>query len=389
MIKWIYRGTARPPIFEKKFSYMTKYIWELEDWPNFYWDASQIIAPLADARFKQGIFLGKMASLNFDIKLNQQLDAMTMEAIETSAIEGEFLHPESVKSSVARRLGLSEYGSRPTESRIEGLLDILFDATHNYKTDLTSERIFAWHAALFPTGYSGSQKIEVGKWRSDEYGRMEVISGAYGKIKVHYVAPSADRVPMEMDRFLAWFNDRTIEIDGLIRAFMAHFWFISIHGMADGNGRIARAITDLAMSQAESVGQSFYSISTQIEKNKEEYYNILEITQRGSLDITEYLKWFVRCYTHTIDHAETLIGKSVTRANFWDKHAAIIKNLSSDQKKILNLLLEDFKGFISINKWTKLCKCSKDQAKTQIDDLVDKHMLTQNHGKKPTYHLNV
>lgn len=363
-----------------------RYIWQRPAWPRFTWDAARLMPLLADARFRQGRFLGAMAGVGFELRLQSELLATVDDVVKTSAIEGEILSPASVRSSIARRLGLPEGGLLPADQKVDGVVEMILDATRRFEGPLTMKRLFGWHAGLFPTGYAGIHPIDVGRWRRDREGPMQVVSGAYGRMRVHYEAPPAVRLPAEMKAFLAWFNAKHPELDGLCRAALAHLHFVSIHPFDDGNGRIARAIADLAVAQTERTGQRFYSMSSQIERDKATYYEILERTQKGDLDVTEWLVWFARCYVRAIEAAETDSGRVIRRAKFWQAHAGA-PPFTPRQQKVLAKLLEGFEGTITTAKWVSMCRCSPDTAQRDIADLVERGILRRNpgSGRKTSY----
>nr|WP_281721245.1 Fic family protein [Nitrosomonas nitrosa] len=362
------------------------FIWQQRDWPKFRWDAQTLLTPLAEARHRQGQLLGVMRRLGFDLKREAELHAATEEAIKTSAIEGEIFDLASVRSSVARRLGLPDGGLAPADSKVEGTVEMTLDATRNYNAPLTAKRLFGWHAALFPTGYSGMHRIRVGGWRTDAAGPMQVVSGAIGRAKVHYEAPPATRLPGEMKQFLAWFAESS-DLESLLRAGTAHLWFVTIHPFDDGNGRIARAIADLALAQMEATGQRFYSMSSQIQRERKTYYDILEGTQRGSLDITSWLMWFTHCFTRAIEHAEKESQEVFRKAEFWQRFAK--ESLSERQKTVINRFLSGFEGVLTAKKWAALAKCSVDTAQRDINDLVSRGLLVRNPGgsKRTSYSI--
>jgi len=273
---------------------MTSFIYELSGWPEFHWDDRRVIGPLADVRHCQGKLLGRMGGLGFNLRAEADLKALTAEVVKSSAIEGERLDTEEVRSSIARRLGMDVAGKKTPGRRVEEIVGMMLDATRGYSKPLTAERLFAWHASLFPTGYSGMHKIRVGQWRSEEIGAMQVVSGPIGRERVHFVAPAASRLEQEMERFLSWFADGG-KIDPVLKAGVAHLWFVTIHPFEDGNGRIARAITEMALARAEGTGQRFYSMSTRIEAERAAYYHALERSQRGTLNIIHWLEWFLEC----------------------------------------------------------------------------------------------
>ncbi len=353
------------------------YVWQRSDWPGFHWDDAALGVVVAEARFRQGKFLGLMEAAGFDTRLQAELEATSEDVIKTSAIEGEVLNPASVRSSIARRLGIPDGGLAPTDRKIEGIVDMLLDATKRFDSALTQERIFGWHAGLFPTGYSGISKIDVGQWRTDREGAMQVVSNVYSpKPKIHYEAPPAARVSQEMAQFLEWFNS-SVDMDGLTRAGLAHLWFVTIHPLDDGNGRVGRAVADLAVAQMERTGQRFYSMSSQIEREKRAYYDILERTQKGDLDITEWLTWFTGCYQRAIEAVSNLTANVVNKAKFW-RYMAAHPALSERQKKVLDKLLDGFEGNITTDKWRNMCKCSADTAQRDIADLVQRGLLAKN-----------
>ncbi|MGH7090564.1 MAG: Fic family protein [Stellaceae bacterium] len=355
------------------------YIWQRDDWPGFRWDDARLLSLLAAARFRQGSLLGTMRTLGFDLRLQSELEATADDVVQTSAIEGELLDPVSVRSSIARRLGLPEGGLAPADRTVEGAVDMILDAVRKFDAPLGDERIFAWHAGLFPTGYSGIHRIDVGAWRQDKEGPMQVVSGAYGRQRVHYEAPPTVRVPAEMKTFMAWFNGGSANLDGLLRAGLAHLWFVTIHPLDDGNGRIARAIADLAIAQTERIGHRFYSMSSQIQRDRAAYYEILEATQRADLDVTEWLIWFAESYARAIDAAEALSRKVIAKAKFWQAQAAE-PPFSERQQKVLNRLLDGFDGNMTARKWSSLCGCSMDTAQRDMADLVRRRLLARNPG---------
>ena len=353
------------------------YIWQTDDWPMFRWDAEVLLSPLAEARHKQGRLLGQMKRLGFDLQRQAELQATVEDVIRTSEIEGEKLDLAGVRSSVARRLGLPDAGLAPSDRKVDGLVEMMLDAMHNHARPLTAERLFAWNAALLPTGYSGLRKITVGAWRTDKDGPMQVVSGPLGRQKVHYEAPPAKRLKAEMKRFLAWFNDPP-PLDGLLRSGIAHLWFVTIHPFDDGNGRMARAIADLALAQMEGAGQRFYSVSAQIQRERSRYYEVLEHTQKRTIDITEWLTWFVACFGSAIDAAEEKSRAVLNKAEFRRRFAE--EPLSARQKTILNRFMDGFEGNLTARKWAALGKCSVDTASRDINDLLARRLLVRNHG---------
>ncbi len=361
-------------------------IWEQPDWPTWRWDNGRLIEPLGDARLKQGRLLGRMAQLGFDLRLEAQLDALTEDVIKSSEIEGEIVERDSVRSSLARRLGVPEAAVAPSDRRAEGVVEMLLDATQSYDAPLRRERLFAWQAALFPTGYSGLQQIRTGAWRDDADGPIEVVSGAIGHQTVHYQALSADRIEVEMTQFLAWFERRK-EPEGLIRAGLAHLWFVTIRPFEDGNGRLARAIADKALAQSESSGQRFYSMSGQIRKERAAYYDILERTQKASLDVTDWLAWFLGCFARAIDGAEETCAHVLRKADFWQRYAN--ESFTERQKKVLNRYLDGWDGKLTVKKWAALAGCSIPSAQRDVNDLLARGVLRRNPGgsKNTSYDL--
>lgn len=353
------------------------YIWAEESWPEFRWNAEALLGPMAEARHRQGRLLGMMGQLGFDLQLEAELKATVEDIIKTSAIEGEQIDPVSVRSSLARRLGLPDAGLTTPDRKIDGLVEMVLDATRNHAIPLTAERLFGWHAALFPTGYSGLHRIDVGSWRSDRDGPMQVVSGPLDRPRVHYQAPPADRLAPEMDRFLAWFNAQP-SLDGLLRSGIAHLWFVTLHPFDDGNGRMARTIADQVLAQVEGTGHRFYSMSSQIQRERNAYYAILERTQKGDLDITGWLLWFIGCFCRAIDHAETMSAEVLRKAGFWRRFAQ--EPLSARQKSVLNRFLDGFEGKLTARKWAALGKCSVDTAQRDINDLLARGLLVRNPG---------
>lgn len=353
------------------------YIYEHPDWPEFTWDSEALAAPLAAVRHRQGRHLGKMEALGFDLRAEANLSALTEEVVKSSAIEGEHLDTEEVRSSIARKLGLDVAGLPAPRREVEGVVEMMLDATRNFAEPLTDERLFGWHAALFPTGRSGMHRITVGAWRMGEAGPMQVVSGPIGKERVHYEAPDATRVPDEMDRFLKWFGTPT-RIDPVLKAGAAHFWFVTIHPFDDGNGRIARAIADMALAQADGTKERFYSMSSGIEAQRKEYYLQLESSQKGSLDITTWLAWFLACLDRTLEDADKSLGAVLTKAKLWQK--INVEPVNERQRKVINRMLDDFKGYLTTSKYAKLAKCSNDTALRDIRELLDRGIVVKNPG---------
>lgn len=367
---------ANRPIFASE-AEANMYIWELPDWPHFRWDTNQLVQPLAAAHLAQGRLLGRMERLGFDLRLNAELQAMTEEAVKNAEIEGEILNPHAVRSSVARRLGIPEAAVGPEDRNADGIVEMMLDATKNFDAPLTRERLFGWQAALFPTGRSGLDKIKIGQWRDDAHGPMQVVSGAYGRKTIHFQAPPAERVEAEMKALLAWFNEPQT-IDGIVHAAVAHLWFVTIHPFEDGNGRIARALADMSLARSENLRQRFYSLSGQIRRDRSEYYASLERTEKGSLEITPLLLWFIDCFSKTLAAAEELCSGVLRKADFWQRHALLA--LNERQRKVLNRFLDGFEGKLTARKWSAIAKCSMPTAQRDIKELTVLGLLVHNPG---------
>ncbi len=365
---------------------MTTYIYQQKDWPNFKWDNESIITLLSHVRHLQGKMIGKMETLGFELRTEAVLETLTLDVIKTSEIEGQILNLEQVRSSLARRLGIDISGLVASDRHVEGIVDMMLDATQNYKSPLTLIRLFDWHAALFPTGRSGMHKIIVGNLRGDSKGPMQVISGVIGKEKVHYQAPDAKLLKPELNLFIKWFNKEN-ETDLVIKAGLAHFWFITLHPFEDGNGRIARALTDMLLTKSDGLSQRFYSMSAQIKVERNEYYDILEQTQKGSLDLTEWLKWFLNCLKNALSSSENILANVLYKHKFWNKNATQIFN--DRQILVLNKLLDGFTGKLTSSKWAKIAKCSDDTALRDISDLINKKVLQKDPagGRSTSYEL--
>jgi Fic family protein len=327
---------------------------------------------LTEVRNLQGQVVGKMGIFGFDLKNQANLAVITQDVLKSTEIEGELLDPDQVRSSVARRLGLDVSGLVNSDKNVDGVVEMMIDATENFNAPLNKDRLFAWHNALFPTGFSGMQQIIVGRWRDDSKGPMQVVSGPMGKEKVHYQAPSVEILDTEMDKFLKWMNDKQ-DLDLVIKAALSHLWFITLHPFEDGNGRIARALTDMNLAQSDNQPYRFYSMSSQIRNERKQYYEILEITQKGNLDITDWLQWFLNCLLNALKSSETILEKVIFKHNFWMSKNSLIKN--ERQRKLLNRLLEGFEGKLTTSKWAKIGKCSQDTAARDIQDLIDKGIL--------------
>ncbi|QOZ38353.1 Fic family protein [Bradyrhizobium sp. CCBAU 53421] len=362
------------------------YVHDDPNWPNFNWNVQRITDRLASVRHKQGRLIGRMERLGFPLQAEATLQNLTEEVVKSSEIEGEVLDRNQVRSSIARRLGVDIGALTPADRNVGGVVEMTLDATEKYADELTAERLFAWHAALFPTGRSGMTKIAVGAWRTDKSGPMQVISGPVGREHVHYEAPTAGRIESEMYAFLAWFNSRA-DMDLVLKAAIAHLWFVTVHPFEDGNGRIARAIADLALARSENSGRRFYSMSAQIRRDRNDYYAILERTQKGGLDITEWLSWFLACLDRAFDGASVILASVLRKANFWDEHAG--KQLNERQRVVLNRLLEGFQGKLSSSKWAKLTKVSQATSSRDIDELVALGMLKKDAagGRSTSYSL--
>lgn len=351
---------------------MSAFIYQLANWPNFTWKTEELVKLLSEARNLQGRLFGKMESLGFDLRNEALLETLTLDVLKSSEIEGEFLNPDQVRSSIARRLGMEIAGSVESDRNVDGVVEMMLDATQNCFKPLPADRLFDWHAALFPTGRNGMYKITVADWRKDATGPMQVVSGAMGKERVHFQAPDSMIIEKEMQRFLNWFNDNN-DIDLVIKAAIAHLWFVTIHPFEDGNGRITRALTDMLLAQSDRSNQRFYSMSAQIRKERKQYYEILEKTQKGTLDITEWIKWFLGCLINALKSTDTVLTRVLHKANFWQKHSKTIIN--ERQKELLNKLLDGFEGKLTSSKWAKIAKCSKDSAIRDINDLINKDIL--------------
>ena len=354
------------------------WIHEHQDWPNFTWDAEVLASKLADIRHRQGRLLGRMEGLGFELKREASLSTLTNDIVKSSAIEGENLNPEEVRSSIARRLGIDIAGLIPASRDVEGIVEMMLDATQQFSKPLTKDRLFDWHAALFPAGRSGMHKITVGGWRTVEAGPMQVVSGPIGKEKVHFEAPTAERLEKEMEAFLAWLASED-DTDPVIRAGIAQLWFVTIHPFEDGNGRIARTIGDMALARADGTPDRFYSLSSQIEAERKQYYDQLEAQQRAAPDITDWLSWFLDCLGRAISNAETTLGNVLFKAQLWNMINQ--KPVNDRQCLIINRMLEDdFEGFMNTSKYAKLAKCSNDTALRDIQELKERGIFIQNPG---------
>lgn len=365
---------------------MKVFIHQKDNWPNFTWQNDTIVNLLSEARNLQGRLVGKMETLGFDLRSDALLDTLTLDVLKSSEIEGEYLDPDQVRSSIARRLGMEIAGSVESDRNVDGVVEMILDATQNCFALLTADRLFDWHAALFPTARSGMHKITVTNWRDDTTGPMQVVSGAMGKEKVHFQAPDSALIEKEMKRFLTWFN-KDQEMDLVLKAAVAHLWFVTIHPFEDGNGRITRALTDMLLSRSDKSNQRFYSMSAQIRIERKQYYEILEKTQKGGLDITEWIRWFLNCLINTLKSTDSILARVLFKADFWARHSKTLIN--ERQKKLLNKLLDGFDGKLTSSKWAKIAKCSKDTAIRDINDLINKGILQKEAagGRSTNYEL--
>ena len=368
-----------------------KWIWQQPNWPNFIWDTEILLPLLSKARLEQGKLLGRTKELGFELSQEAGADILIEEVIKTSEIEGAYLNRDLVRSSVAKHLGLPSLGLPQPSRSIDGLVDILLDATKKYTLPLTAERLCSWQAALFPTGYSGLLRIQVGQWRSGE-DPMQVVSSAVGKENLHFEAVPSSCVKNEMDQFLTWWKFSFDKIDGLLRAGVAHFYFVTVHPFEDGNGRIARALTDMALAQDEKISTRFYSLSSQFMNEKKEYYDILERCQRGDMNITAWLVWFLASYIRALEGSSSLIAKVLAKASFWKYFSQT--TLSDRQRKVVNVLLnagrDGFEGGLTTRKYSSIAKVSRATAFREITNLVEKKIILQNpsKGRSTSYDLN-
>lgn len=363
------------------------YIWQSDDWPDWRYDIGVLAQPLAEVSRAQGLLLGRLADVGFALRDQATLAALTDDVLKTSEIEGELLNPESVRSSIARRLGVDLGAVAPVDRRVEAVVEMVLDATANNGAAITRERLFGWHAALFTSGYSGLNQIRVGQWRDDATGPMQVVSGPYGRQRVHFEAPPAGRIEMEMNRFLEWANGST-EAPPLLKAGLAHLWFVTIHPFDDGNGRIARAVGDLFLARADGSPQRFYSLSAQIQRERKDYYDILERAQKQSLDVAEWLRWFLQTLRRAIDAAQQTVDGVLAKTRFWRRWATTPMN--ERQVKLATALLDGFNGKLTTSKWAAIAKCSTDTALRDIGDLVERGVLRKSDagGRSTSYVLN-
>lgn len=363
------------------------YIWQGSDWPNWRFDLAALAPAMAEVRHAQGLLLGRLADVGLALRDQASLAALTEDVLKTSAIEGERLDVGSVRSSIARRLGVDIGALAPLDRHVEGVVEMVLDATSSSQAPVTRERLFGWHAALFPTGYSGLSSIRVGAWRDDATGPMQVVSGRIGQERVHYEAPPADRLEAEMGRFLDWLNGPPRE-PALIRAGLGHLWFVTLHPFDDGNGRIARAIGDLLLARADGSTQRFYSLSAQIQRERQAYYELLERTQQGTLDVTEWLGWFLAALGRALGQAQIALDAVLGKARFWQRWAGL--PLNERQIKLLNRLLDGFEGKLTSSKWAAIAKCSPDTALRDINELLARGVLrkTAGGGRSTGYELS-
>ncbi len=364
------------------------YIHELHDWPRFHWNRQHLAELLAEVRHRQGRLIGHMEALGFSLRQDAELQTLTADVLKSSEIEGEKLDAEQVRSSIARRLGMDIGAVRPTDRHVEGIVEMMLDATRQYDQALTVERLFAWHASLFPTGRSGMTKIRVGAWRNDITGPMRVVSGPVGKERVHFQAPPAPRLDREIAAFLAWFN-ASADTDPVLKAGMAHLWFVTIHPFDDGNGRIARAAADMTLARSEKSPRRFYSMSAQIQQERAAYYDLLEETQKRTLDITPWMEWYLGCLGRAIDGAQTTLSSVLAKARFWETIVGV--PINARQRLVLNRLLDGFEGKLTTSKYAKLAKFSQDTALRDILALVDRGILVRNpaSGRSTSYDLSM
>lgn len=361
------------------------YIHQLKNWPGFTWDHQAVLPVLSNVRHKQGHLNGYMKALGFALRNETTLQALTLDILKSSEIEGELLDYAQVRSSIARKLGMDIAGLVPSDRDVEGVVEMMLDATRKYNQPLNKNRLFAWHAALFPTGRSGMHRIAVAAWRDNKKGPMQVVSGPMGKEKVHYEAPDADRLKKEMKQFFSWFNSDK-HMDPVLKSAIAHLWFLTIHPFDDGNGRIARTIADMQLTKADADSQRFYSMSAQIRLDRKAYYEVLEKTQKGSLDITEWLLWFMHCLDRALNATNKTLKDILYKTKFWDKHSNTPVN--ERQRLMINKLFDGFTGNLTSSKWAKITKCSADTALRDIQDLITKKILKKDEaGGRSTHYI--
>ena len=363
------------------------HIWQASDWPNWRFDLAALAGPMAEVSRTQGLLMGRLAEVGMALRDEASLAVLTEEVVKTSEIEGEQFNVESVRSSIARKLGVDIGALAPVDRHVEGVVEMVLDATANCHASVSKERLFGWHAALFPTGYSGLSKIKVGGWRDDTRGPMQVVSGPIGRQRVHFEAPPADCLEVETSRFLDWLNAASNE-PPLLKAGLGHLWFVTLHPCDDGNGRIARAIGDLLMARADGSPQRFYSLSAQIQRDRKAYYDILERTQKRSMDVTEWLAWFLDTLHRAVDQAQHTLDAVLTKARFWQRWATT--PLNERQVKLLNQLLDGFEGKLTSSKWAAIAKCSPDTALRDLNELLTRGVLRKSDagGRSTSYALN-
>lgn len=362
------------------------YIWQQPDWPHLRYDLSALAEPLAAVVRAQSHLLGRMTGLGLDVRGQANLRMLTEDVLKTSEIEGEQLNPDAVRSSITRRLGVDIGALAPADRNVDGVVEMVLDATGRYAEPLTAERLFAWHAALFPTGYSGMARVQIGAWRDDKSGPMRVVPGPVSRRTVHYEAPPASELEAQMSDFLLWFNARQ-ESNDILKAGLAHLWFVTIHPFDDGNGRIARAIGDMMLARADGSAQRFYSLSAQIQRERRDYYALFEQTQKGTLEVTRWLEWFLGCLRRAIDAAEAALAEVLVKARFWQRWAGTPMN--ERQVKLLNRLLDGFEGNLTSSKWAAIGRCSADTALRDINDLLARGVLRKSEagGRSTSYEL--
>jgi Fic family protein len=360
------------------------YIYQRKEWPDFYWDREYILGILAEVKYIQGKLLGRMINIGFDLQVDANLETLISDIVKTSKIEGEIFKPNEVRSSVSKRLGIDQGGYIPTSRDVDGIVEMTLDAINNHHKSLTKERLCNWHSSIFPTERVGMQMIKAGQFRDESSGPMEVVSGPFGKEKVHFKAPNFDKVDYEMKHFLKWYNEDNEDL--IIKAAIAHFWFITIHPFDDGNGRIARIISDMTLARSEASNKRFYSMSTSIEKKRQSYYSILESLQKGGLDITKWLDWFLEILMNAIKNSDVILERVLHKAKFWQSHSS--HNFNDRQKLILNKLFDEFEGNLTSSKWAKITKCSQDTALRDINDLMEMNILRKDiSGGRSTSYL--
>ena len=370
-----------------------KYIHQQDIWPQFIWNHEKIASILGTVRNRQGRMIGRMEALGFTLRSEAILQTLTLDVIKSSEIEGDILDPKQVRSSIARKMGMDIGGLVSSDRHVDGVVEMILDATQNFDKPLTEDRLFGWHASLFPSGRSGMQKIVTGVWRNDRHGPMMVVSGAVGHEHVHFEAPSAGRLKSEMKSFLSWFNE-TMDVDPVLKASIAHLWFVTVHPFEDGNGRIARAVADMQLARADGSQERFYSMSVQIRQERNAYYDVLEKTQKNThvtkagIDITAWLVWFLECLNRALDRTESTLAGVFKKARFWESHP--VETINERQRMMINRLFDGFDGKLTSSKWAKITKCSQDTALRDILDLVEKGILIKGSagGRSTGYLLN-